>query len=368
MSLSNRAALSIVSFLAWLGSVVFVATPQMIKAQPLAPSASAGPDSVCRPLLEQLRWHEPFFGLRDWREVAEETLSYASPACRQALRNEQAPEVVSSLQALLLRADDSQKPLRRYVFRVVCQLRAPSLTSLILTGTSEPGAYLDCVDAVFAMGLPDEDSQELRTRYIQGLQKEPLSTPIPPAALSHPYVEQLASVVVAYDQAKKPRRDALYEALCMHHIPQSQEAQKVCLLAPQREANWALQALISGNISDGVSYLSSMPGHELPLLLPLLSQFDREHRRGRDRMHRILCQKRVLAAPQLLPACQALADEAEPRWLHAQKTKELNDARVNYHKVAVWIGKFMGMLALLIILHAVLWNRRRAIPDPVVQL
>ena len=113
--------------------------------------------------------------------------------------------MVSSLQALLLRADDSQNRCAATysVWSVSC---GHHRSSLILTGTSEPGAYLDCVDAVFAMGLPDEDSQELRTRYIQGLQKEPLNTPIPPAALSHPYVEQLASVVVAYDQQKTTPR------------------------------------------------------------------------------------------------------------------------------------------------------------------
>lgn len=362
MSRPNRAALSLGSFVAWVLSVVLAAAPQPASAQPIAPTSprtDSAPASACRPLVEQLRWHEPFFGLREWREVAQETIAYASPACRQALSHDQAPEVVDSLRTLMTRADESQPTLRRYVFRVVCQLRAPALQPMIMAGTTEPGAYVDCVDAVFAMGLTDADSQDLRQRYVEGLTKEPLTTPIPPSLLSDRYVEQLASVVAAYDTAQKPRRDALYEALCLHHIPTSAEAKKVCALPSLREAHWALERLLADNVSDGVSYLQSMPGHELPLLLPLLYQFDREHRRGRDRMHRVICQQRVLASPKLLPACQALRDDAEPRWLHAEKTQALNDERVNYHKVAVWIGKFLGMLSALTILHALLWNRRR---------
>lgn len=367
MSLSMRTALSVGSVVTWLVTAALVLAPISVHAEAQAPIAAAQP-STCAPLLDQLRWHEPFFGLREWREVAQETVSYATPTCRKALEQGQAPEVAAALGTLAKKADDSQPQLRRYVYRVACQLRAPALRSLILAGTHQPGAYVDCVDAVFAMNEADEESDSLRERYLAGLTKEPLTTPIPPSALRPPYVERLAPVLAAYEAAQKPKRDAIYEALCMHHIPTSAEAKKVCALPPLRESSWALERLLAGNISDGVEYLQSMPGHELPLLLPLLYQFDAEHRRGRDRMHRVICQQRVLSSPKLLPACQGLRDEAEPRWLHATKLKELNDEVVNYHKGAVWIGKFLGAFALLIIGHALLWNRRRAQLDPAVQI
>ncbi len=377
MSLSMRPALSIGSVVMWLVTAALALVPGALHAESPVQAAVAAespaqaavaPASICAPLVEQLRWHEPFFGLREWRDVAQETISYATPSCRTALSQGAAPEVVAALSGLAKKADDSQPQLRRYVYRVACQLRTPALHALILAGTHQPGVYVDCVDAVFAMGESDEESVSLRERYLDGLTKEPLTTPIPPSVLKPPYVERLAPVLAAYETAQKPKRDTIYEALCMHHIPTSAESKKVCSLPPLRESNWALERLLTGNISDGVSYLHSMPGHELPLLVPLLYQFDAEHRRGRDKMHRVLCQQRVLASPKLLPACQALRDEAEPRWLHAAKLKELNDEVVNYHKGAVWIGKFLGAVALLIILHALLWNRRRAQLDPAVQI
>ena len=65
-------------------------------------------------------------------------------------------------------------------------------------------------------------------------------------------------------------------------------------------------------------------------------------------MHRMLCQQRLLATPELLPVCQTLAAEMEPRWAHQAKTQEINDELTNYHRVAYGVGQFLGLLSLLI--------------------
>lgn len=316
---------------------------------------------VCAPLANQLRWHEPFFGTREWREVAQETLSFASPTCRQALQNGQAEEVVTALRTLEQWANSREPKLKRYVYRVACQLRVSSLREQIFAGTSEPGVYVDCVDAVFALGWTDSESIALRDRYLDGLAKEPLTTPIPPSALRSPYVERMAPVLAAYDAARLPKRDTLFAAMCLHQQVSGEALKTVCSGPVEREPQWAKEALSTGNISLAISYLATLPASRLPEFLPLLHRFDQQHLAGRDRLHRMLCQQRVLAAPELMPACLTLRDEAEPRWLHEEKTKLVNDELVEYHRVAVYVGKLLGLLSVLIIGHAILVNRRRSL-------
>ncbi len=367
-SVKMSAACSILSSLL-LGSLL-TGTAAPLRAETAAlelaqtPVAAALPKvDSCAPLVAQLRWHEPFFGTREWREVAQEALSYASPACRAALSTGQADEVAAALSSLEQRAGSSDPQLARFVYRVSCQLRVSSLRQQIFAGTQEPGVYVDCVDAVFALGWTDPQSNALRERYLDGLAKEPLTTPIPPSTLTPPYVERLAPVVAAYDTAKKPRRDVLFHALCVRNTPKSDAAKTVCLGVSVREPGWAKESLEKGNISDGISYLATLSGEQLPQFLPLLHRFDSERRRGRDRMHRMLCQQRLLAAPELLPACQTLAAEMEPRWAHQAKTQEINDELTTYHRVAYGVGQFLGVLSLLIIGHALLINRRRALAE-----
>jgi hypothetical protein len=184
--------------------------------------------------------------------------------------------------------------------------------------------------------------------------------------LQAPYVERLAPVLAAYDKAQLAKRDTLFAALCLRHTPSTPEARAVCAGPAVREPKWAKEKLEKGLISDGMSYLSALAPEQLPQFLPLLHKFDDEHRRGRDRLHRMLCQQRVLASPELLPACQTLRAEAEPRWAHEAKTKEINDELVTYHRVAYGVGKFLGLLSLLIIGHALLVNRRRAVAEAAV--
>ncbi len=333
------------------------------EAQPLPSSDLGSALPVCAPLAHQLRWHEPFFGTREWREVAQETLSFASPACRQALRQGQAEEVVTALRTLEQWAKSGEPKLKRYVYRVACQLRVSSLREQIFAGTSEPGVYVDCVDAVFALGWTDQESVALRDRYLDGLAKEPLTTPIPPSALQAPYVERMAPVLAAYDAARLPKRDTLFAAMCLAK-PVTHEALKaVCTGPVEREPQWAKEALSAGNTSLAISYLSTLSAHRLPEFVPILHRYDQQHLAGRDRLHRMLCQQRVLAAPELMPACLTLRDEAEPRWLHEEKTKMVNDELVEYHRVAVFMGKLLGLFSVLIIGHAIFVNRRRSLME-----
>src|SRR5262245_57307541 len=69
--------------------------------------------SVCEPFLNQLRWHQPFFGMRMWWEVAPESLTYASPACREAIAQGQAPEVAAALHKLEAHTAQEGTPLKR---------------------------------------------------------------------------------------------------------------------------------------------------------------------------------------------------------------------------------------------------------------
>jgi hypothetical protein len=319
--------------------------------------------TTCQPLLEQLRWHQPFFGTREWREVAQETLSYAQPQCRAQLSQREQPEVTQALRTLYAWSQQEQTPLRRYVFRVTCQLRVQSLYDLILEGTREPGVFVDCVDAVFAIQNTDKESESLRQRYLDGLAKEPLTTPIPPSLQQPLFQKQMAPVLQAYDNARRPKRDSLFAALCPRST-QSENAQaEVCQRKAEREPDWAREALLQGQVSAALPYLATMSGAHLPEFLPLLHRYDAQHIAGRDKLHRILCQQRVLADKALVPACLSLQAEAEPRWLHQQKTEELHKARLAYYYTAMAIGLSLGFLSLLLVGRAMLINRRRALAE-----
>ena len=336
----------------------------LAQSLPQTEAAHAQPDrSTCQPLLEQLRWHQPFFGTREWREVAKETLSYAQPQCREQLSQREQPEVTQALRTLYAWSQTEQTPLRRYVFRVTCQLRVQSLYDLILEGTREPGVFVDCVDAVFALHKTDKESDSLRQRYLDGLAKEPLTTPIPPALQHASYQRQMEPVLRAYDSARLPKRDSLFAALCPQSSPAQQGQAEVCQRKAEREPDWAREALVQGKVSAALPYLATMSGAHLPEFLPLLYRYDAQHLAGRDKLHRMICQQRVLADPALVPACQSLPAESEPRWLHQQKTEELQKARLAYYYTAMALGLSLGFLSLLTVAHAVLINRRRALAE-----
>src|SRR5262245_14914614 len=90
--------------------------------------------SACEPLLKQLRYHEPFFGIRTWVEVAEEAMNHASAPCRTAIATGRAKEVAAALARLDEHRDAPDLSLRRFVYRLSCQLRVPEAESRILAG------------------------------------------------------------------------------------------------------------------------------------------------------------------------------------------------------------------------------------------
>lgn len=318
---------------------------------------------TCQTLLTQLRWHQPFFGTRQWQEVAQETVSYAQPQCRQALANGQQPEIAHALQSLFNWSQTEGTALRRYVFRVTCQLRVQSLYDLILEGSHEPGVFVDCVDAVFALQRQEQDSVSLRQRYLDGLLQQPLTTPIPPSLLQGTDASQLAPVLLAYDRAKKPKRDSLFAALCLRSAQHPSAQHEVCRLQPAREPDWAKEALAQGQVTAALPYLATMSGAHLPDFLPILQRYDAQRLPGRDKLHHMICQQRVLADRQLLSACQGFSFDAEPRWLHQQKTDELNQARRAYYYTAMSMGISLGFLSMLLVGRAILINRRRALAE-----
>src|SRR4051812_2368690 len=104
------------SSLAIMTGILF--QPAQLRAQTLdigAPPAASAPAStqVCALLQKQLRWHEPFFGLRTWSEVASEALSFAPKACREAIATGQAPQVAAAVAELLQHDTTDAVPLRR---------------------------------------------------------------------------------------------------------------------------------------------------------------------------------------------------------------------------------------------------------------
>lgn len=317
----------------------------------------------CQPLLAQLRWHQPFFGTREWKEVAQETLSYAQPQCRNAIAEGQQPHVEQALRNLYGWSQTEGPALRRYVLRVTCQLRVDSLYDLILEGTQEPGVFVDCVDAVFALQKTDQESASLRQRYLDGLRQGPLDTPIPPSLIANTSAQQLAPVLLAYDRAKKPKRDSLFAAICLHKSHEAQSQPEVCQHKPVREPDWAEEALAQGQVAAALPYLATMPGSHVPSFLPTLYRYDAQRLPGRDKLHRMICQQRVLADRSLLPACEALTADAEPRWLHQQKTEELQKARRVYYYTAMAMGLSLGFLSILFVGHAIWINRRRALAE-----
>src|SRR5262245_57618275 len=110
---------------ALLALVLCLPGPLRAQTSGAAPASgpTAAPTSACSLFQKQLQWHEPFFGLSTWQDAAAEALAHAPTACREAIAAGQAPEVAKSLSELVRHEDKAGAPLRRFVYRLTCQLR-----------------------------------------------------------------------------------------------------------------------------------------------------------------------------------------------------------------------------------------------------
>lgn len=336
------------------------------------PAAAQGRAPVCQPLLEQLRAplrsHQPSFGIRTWPEVAAEAMNHASAACRDAVAAGRAPEVAEALRALEQHAesapptDPGRLPLRRFVYRLTCQLRVPEASARVLAGVREPGVYAECAHALFAMRSPDPDAVALRELYLDGLRREPLTTRLPASVLRPPYAAQLAPVLVAYDQARLPRRDAIHRALCGGARPDAAEVQAACASPAEREPQWAREKLLRGDVFGGLAHLEVLPPATTAQFAPLLRQFDGEQRRGRDLLYSMLCRPPAAPAGELAVACRELVPSVEISWPKLNR-KRLAEAELNaelkaYYRSGRDLGTVLLSLSLLVVGYALLFRRR----------
>lgn len=331
-----------------------------------APAAAQGRAEACQPLVDnlsgQLRGRQPSFGIRGWTEVAAESMNHASAPCRKDVAAGRAPEVARALDALAQRAETGGLPLRRYVYRLTCQLRVPEAGARILAGVREPGVYAECADALFAMGSSDPDAVALRELYLDGLRSEPLTTRVPASVLRPPYAARLAPVLVAYDRARLPRRDAIRRALCVTSSPESAEARAACAAPAEREPQWAREKLLRGDVFGGLAHLEALPPEQTTQFAPLLRQFDSEQRRGRDLLYSMLCKPPAVPAGELAAACRELVPSVEISWPKLNRKRlaeaELNAEIKGYYRSGRNLGTVLLSLSLLAVGHALLFRRR----------
>lgn len=324
------------------------------------PALAAAPADPCQALKKQLRWHEPFFGLSTWPEAAHEALAQASPACRQAIAAGHAPEVAKALEELEQHTADAAAgaPLQRFVYRVTCQLRAPEARRRILDGLYRPSSYVDCAEALFGMPWSDSEALELRERYVEGLQKEPLKTHLPAGILQPPFAARLAPVLSAYEQAQRVGRDALYQAVCAKDGAQAEPAQGVCAGPAQREPEWAMSKLLAGDLDGGLDRFARLSAEQRLPFVAVLKQFEAEKRPGRDRLYYAVC-TRSAKTPEPDAVCSQLLPNAEARWL-ARERAERAQAEIDayYHGGRLIASILLGLSALLFS-HGVLTAHRR---------
>lgn len=334
-----------------LGSQVSLAESADSATQP----ATAAPEQApaCALLVSKLRWHQPFFGLRTWSEVASEALAHASAECREAIASGRAKEVAGALTSLQQHAETEAPQLARFVYRLTCKLRVPEARSRILSGVHEPAVFADCADALFAMEWQDAAAQKLREQYIEGLCREPLTTPVPPAILKLPFVLRLAPVLRAYDSAKRPGRDAIYRALCEQPAA-NKETETLCAQMKEREPEWVSQKLLDGDLDAGFSHLVTLLPRQSAQFAALLQRFDAEKRPGRDRLYGLLCTRQPPQAESLRTVCNQLGSRQEARWA-AQKQAELVQEEVDaYYLRGRFIAGLLLTLALCLIGHRLL--------------
>jgi hypothetical protein len=336
-----------------------------------AGSAAARSEApVCEPLVKQLRWRPGFFGIRMWWEVAAEAMNHASAPCREAIAAGRAREVACALQSLDEQRASGGIPLKRFVYRLTCQLRVPEAGARILAGVREPGVYAECADALFAMRSEDPDAVALRELYLEGLRKEPLTTRLPASLLHPPFVEQLAPVLRAYDQAQQPRRDAIYRAMCVKFPTDSAETREACAGLAEREPQWAREKLLRGDVMGGLGHLSVLPPEQLAQFAPLLRQFDAEQRKGRDLLYAMLCRPPAAPVGELAASCATLVPGAEISWpkLNQKRLAEqaINAEIEDYYRSGRNVGVGLLTLSLLGTAHALLLRRRRAHPKVVI--
>ncbi|MFO0576498.1 MAG: hypothetical protein U1A78_21040 [Polyangia bacterium] len=364
------APFSLLSSLALLGCVLVPAR---------SAAAAPGRAPVCQPLVDHLHGQLrgplhgrlPSFGIRAWSEVAAEAMNHASAPCREAIAAGRAPEVAEALRAIEKRvelgeqaepADPARLPLRRFVYRLTCQLRVPEAGARVLAGVREPGVYSECADALFAMASPEPDAVALRELYLDGLRREPLSTRLPGSVLRPPYAAQLAPVLVAYDQARLPRRDTIHQAVCGGARPDAAELQAACASPAEREPQWAREKLLRGDVLGGLAHLEVLPPVKTTQFAPLLRQFDSEQRRGRDLLYAMLCKPPSAPAGELAVACRELVPSVELSWPKLNRKRlaeaELNAELKSYYRSGRDLGTLLLSLSLLVIGHALLFRRR----------
>lgn len=326
------------------------------------PAVTAAPTLVCARLQNQLRWHEPFFGLQTGPAAATEALAHASAACREAITAGKAPEVALALRELEQHAQTTGAELRRFAYRLSCQLRVPEARRQILAGLHEPGVYADCADALFAMPWSDPEVLQLRKAYLEGLRQEPLHTHVPSAILRPPYVDQLAPVLRAYDQTQRRGRDTLYRAMCIQATPISAEATTGCAGPPEREPEWIVQKLLSSQVEAGLDEIGALSPAQLPHFTAQLRIFDAAHTPGRDRLYGLLCLRHPPHAAELQAACQELPQRAEPKWLAILSAERKSNLLDHYNFGGRLLsGTFIGV-GLLLIAERMLSGRRRRYP------
>lgn len=342
------------------------------------PAAARAEASACEPLLKQLRWHEPFFGIRMWWEVAEEAMNHASAPCREAITAGRAKEVAAALTRLDEHRSAGGVPLSRFVYRLSCQLRVPEAEARILAGVREPGVYAECADALFAMNSSEPEAIELRDLYLEGLRKEPLTTRLPGSLLRAPHAARLAPVLVAYEEARLPRRDAIHRALCATtasssvvppeslESPEHKEARAACAAPADREPQWAREKLLRGDVLGGLGHLAVLPPAQLTQFAPLLRQFDSEQRRGRDTLYSMLCRPPAVPTGELAATCQQLVPSVEISWPKLNQKRlaeqELNDSIKEEYRVGRNIGIVLLWLTVPALLYGLLIGRRKARP------
>jgi hypothetical protein len=336
-----------------------------------APDAQAQPEGatqapVCARLQKQLRWHEPFFGLRTWPELADEALANAAPACRDAIAAGQAPEVAADLQALAQHIPQGGPPLRRYTYRLACKLRMPEQKPQILAGVREPAVYAECADALFAMEWNDPAAQQLRDQYVEGLRSEPLKTHLPAAALRPPYIARLAPLLRAYDIGQLPRRDTIYLAMCVYDPPTTSETQAACAGLGERETEWATRQLLANDLDSGLAHLAALPPEKLPPLTWLLRKFHTEQRPGRDAVYQVMCKRNPAPDSPLTTACRELLPAQEPLWAARHRVQQvMAEAEADRRSTRRVAGGFL-VASLLLAAHAVFaaYKRKRTLAPP----
>lgn len=356
----TRVRISISHFTGCAFLAFVLCLPASLRAQTSVVAPDAASVSKCSLLQKQLRWHEPFFGLSTWQQTAAESLAHAPTACREAIAAGQAPEVAIELADLFHHEDKGGVELRRYVYRLACQLRMPEARRQILDGVHEPAVYADCADALFAMNWQDREALQLRRQYLVGLRAEPLKTHVPAALLQPPWVETLAPVLRAYDQAKWPGRDALYRAMCVQRMPVNEESRTVCAGLHEREPEWIKKQILDGQIDAGINKMAKLAPNDLPQFVGLLRQFDTEHRAGRDRLYGMLCSRHAPWEPTLIATCKELRPSAEGFWVASSKREKV-DAQIGMYMFGgrIFAGVLLA-LAVLLLGHRVIYGRRRA--------